>query len=393
MIAFTNATIMTMNDETIKNGTIIIDNKKITAVGQDVTIPAGCKTIDTSGKYITPGLIDAHTHLGINSEGLVWSGQDYEEKHSPITPQVHVRDSFYPFDIGLHETCSSGVTTVMVTPGSDNPIGGQCMIVKTRQKPLVEEMILKSDAGLKIAFGENPRKYHGSQKKTPMTRMGIAALLREHLQKAREYMAAKDSGTLKSIDLGMEATSKVLRREMPLRAHAHRVDDIVTAVRIAEEFNLEIIIEHGTEGHLIADWLAEKNIAVAAGPLLKTKGKMEIINRSWLTPAAFEKSGVKFALISDHPFLSSKFLPVYAGLSVRFGLSVDTAMRAMTIEPARMMHIDDRVGSLEVGKDADLVIWSGHPLDILTHPEQVIIDGAIGEVNMQKEQLIQQWID
>ena len=390
MFALKGAKVLTMAQETIINGTILIENGKIVSVGSELIIPEKYTVIDVSGKVISPGMIDAHTHMGVHSEGLAWSSEDYNEKYNPITPQMHVIDGFYQYDIGLAESCAGGVTTVMIAPGSANPIGGQCMVVKTKAKPTVEEMIIRKDAGLKIAFGENPRRVYGNQQKAPVTRMGTAALIRETFQKCWEYLKKNRKGE-GTVDFAMEAIAKVIRKEMPLRAHAHRVDDILTAIRIAEEFDVDIIIEHGTEGHLIADILAEKNIPVVAGPLFKTRGKMEINNRSWLAPGIFEKHGVKFSLISDHPVIPSRFLPVYAGMSVRFGLSEERALRALTIDPAEILGIGDRVGSIESGKDADLVIWSGNPLDVMTKPEKVIVDGEIGEVDMAAGQIIHQW--
>lgn len=391
MIAFTGGKIFTMAGETMEQGTILIEGRKIAGVGTHLQVPENCRVVDISGKIVTPGLIDAHTHMGVHSEGLAWSSEDYNERCNPVTGQVDVLDGFYPFDIGLLESLSGGVTTAMIAPGSANPIGGRCMIVKTRAEADVEKMVLKRDAGLKIAFGENPRRVYGNEKKSPVTRMGIAALIREALQKGREYIAARENDASRPVDFNLETIAKVLRREMPLRAHAHRVDDILTAIRIAKEFNVPIIIEHGTEGHLIADHLAAENIPVVSGPLFKTRGKMEINERSWLAPAAFEKASVKFSLISDHPVVPCRFMTIYAGLAMRFGLTKEAALRAMTIHAAEIMGIDHRVGSIASDKDADFVIWSGDPFDILSRPEQVVIDGAIGYVDMAAVQKITKW--
>lgn len=390
MFALTGAKILTMTGESMESGTVLIDGAKIAGVGDDLTLPKHCQVLDVSGKVITPGLIDAHTHMGVHSEGLLWSSEDYNESCNPITPQMHVIDGFYPYDIGMAESCAGGVTTAMIAPGSANPIGGQCMVVKTKARSMIEAMILRKDAGLKIAFGENPRRVYGNQKKSPVTRMGTAALIRETFQKCLEYLDLREKGQ-ERVDFAMEAVAKVIRKEMPLRAHAHRVDDILTAIRIAEDFDLNIIIEHGTEGHLIADILLEKNIPVVAGPLFKTRAKMEINNRSWLAPSIFEKHGVKFSLISDHPVIPSRFLPVYAGLSVRFGLSEERALRALTIDAAEILGVADRVGSIAKGKDADLVVWSGHPLEVTTKPEMVVIDGEVGAVDMSAGQVIHEW--
>lgn len=391
MIAFTGGKILTMAGGALENGTICVEDGKIVSVTEGEGAPQGARIVDIAGKVVTPGLIDAHTHMGVHSEGLVWSSEDYNERCNPVTGQVDVLDGFYPFDIGLLESLSGGVTTAMIAPGSANPIGGRCMIVKTRADADVERMVLKRDAGLKIAFGENPRRNYGNERRSPVTRMGIAAVIREALQRAKEYMAAREKG-VRPVDFNLETIAKVLRKEMPLRAHAHRVDDILTALRIARDFDVEIIIEHATEGHLIADRLAAENIPVVSGPLFKTRAKMEINERSWLAPAIFERAGVKFSLISDHPVVPCRFMTVYAALAVRFGLSREAALKAMTIHAAEIMGIDDRVGSIAPGKDADFVVWSGDPLDILTRPEKVVVDGAIGLVDMAAGQRITQWL-
>ena len=391
MIAFTGGKILTMAGDALENGTICVEDGKIVSVTEGEGAPQGARIVDIAGKVVTPGLIDAHTHMGVHSEGLVWSSEDYNERCNPVTGQVDVLDGFYPFDIGLLESLSGGVTTAMIAPGSANPIGGRCMIVKTRANADVERMVLKRDAGLKTAFGENPRRNYGNERKSPVTRMGIAAVIREALQHAKEYMAAREKG-VRPVDFNLETIAKVLRKEMPLRAHAHRVDDILTALRIARDFDVEIVIEHATEGHLIADRLAAEKIPVVSGPLFKTRAKMEINERSWLAPAIFERAGVKFSLISDHPVVPCRFMTVYAALAVRFGLSREAALKAMTIHAAEIMGIDDRVGSIAPGKDADFVVWSGDPLDILTRPEKVVVDGAIGLVDMAAGQKITQWL-
>lgn len=388
MIALTGGTIITMCGHPLEGGTVLIDEGKIAAVGNDIKIPDGCKIINTAGKVVTPGLIDAHTHLGVYAESLDWSGEDVNEISKPVTPALDVIDALNPADVGLAEAVGGGVTTVMVAPGSANPIGGQCSIIKTRKKSSVDQMIVKRHAGLKIAFGENPRRTYGDQKKMPVTRMATALLIRETLQKGREYLAK--SGTEEhKFDYDMEAVARVLRRDMPIRAHAHRADDIVTALRIAEEFGLDIIIEHATEGHLISELLAKRGVPAVLGPLMVTKAKLELKEVSWRAPALLAAQGVKFALMSDHPVVPSKFLPVYAGIAARFGLDEYEALKAITINAAEILGLADRIGSIEQGKDADIVIWSGHPLLLAAKPEYVIIDGEVGRVDA--EQRIVAW--
>lgn len=388
MIALTGGTILTMDGRALKEGTVLVQHGKILAVGEKLPIPAGFTIYDVKGKHVTPGLIDAHTHLGVYSESLAWSGEDVNETSRPTTPELDVLDAINPEDVGLSDALAGGVTTVMVAPGSANPVGGQCTIIKTRRRPAVEEMLLKRYAGLKIAFGENPRRVYGGQKKAPVTRMATAALVRETLQKGRDYLARRGEKDHK-YDAGMEAVARVISGEMPLRAHAHRADDIVTALRIAGEFGVEVIIEHATEGHLIADLLAERQARLILGPNLTTRSKLELKERTFSTPAILAEKGVTFALMSDHPVLPCAFLPLYAGLAARFGLPADKALSAITCDAAAILGVDDRVGSIAVGKDADLVIWSGHPLTLAGKPELVMIDGAVGRVD--SDQRIAAW--
>jgi imidazolonepropionase-like amidohydrolase len=390
MFALTGGFIFSMAEPSIKDGIVLMNEGKIVAVGKDVKIPAGCKVIDVSGKYVTPGLIDAHTHLGVYSESLDWSGEDVNEISNPVTPELDVIDAINPEDVGLADAVAGGVTTVMVAPGSANPVGGQCAIIKTRRKPAIEEMVFKRNAGLKIAFGENPRRVYGDSKKAPVTRMATAALIRETLSKGKDYLANQGKKDHK-FNYGMEAVARVLRGEMPLRAHAHRADDIVTALRISREFNVDIIIEHATECQFVADVLKDNKARLVLGPNLTTRSKMELKEKSFAAPALMEAKGLLFALMSDHPVLPSAFLPVYAGLAMRFGLSEERALRAITVDAAKILGIEDRVGSIAAGKDADLVVWNKPPLAIDTMPQMVIVDGVVGRVN--KEQKIDEWVD
>jgi imidazolonepropionase-like amidohydrolase len=380
MIALTGALLYTMEGDPIENGTVLIKKGKIVGVGAGIPIPKDYRVIDVTGKVVTPGLIDAHTHLGVYSEALAWAGEDGNETSGPITPGIDVLDAFYPDDVGVADAAGGGITTVMVAPGSANPIGGQCVILKTRQRATVEEMILRRHAGLKIAFGENPRRVYGGKEKAPVTRMAVANLIRQTLIKGQEYLKEADKKDRK-YDLDMEAVGRVLKREMPLRAHAHRADDIVTALRIAKEFNVDIIVEHATEGHRIAGLLAKEKARLVLGPNMTTRSKMELRSRSIAGAAILAEQGVKFALMSDHPVLPSALLPVYAGLASRYGLSVDRALRAITLDAAEISGVGDRVGSIAKGKDADLVVWDGHPLLLAAKPRMVIIDGAISRID------------
>lgn len=379
MIALTGANVLTMCGKNLENGTVLIKDGKIQTVGANLAVPAGYQRIDLAGKVITPGIIDAHTHLGLYGESMDWAGEDVNERTDPVTPGLRAMDAINPADVGLADAYRGGVTTVMIAPGSANPIGGQCVIAKTKQKATVEEMIIRQDAGLKIAFGENPKRVYGGQKKAPATRMATAALIRETFYKTREYMK-KQGEKDQPYHMGLEAVAKVLRQEMPLRAHAHRADDIVTAIRIAKEFDVEIIIEHATEGHLIADVLARENVPVILGPTLTTRSKMELKDKDMAAPAILYRHGVRFAMMSDHPVIPSCFLPVYAGLATRFGLPPEQALKIVTVEAAKILGLSDRVGSIASGLDADLVVWSGHPLQLSSRPELVMVDGVAEDV-------------
>lgn len=380
MLAITGGKVLTMSGTPLDGGTVLVAGGKIVAVGTGLAIPDGATVINAAGKYITPGLVDAHSHLGVYSENYDWAGEDVNETSRPTTPEMAVVDAINPDDPGLADAVAGGVTTVMVAPGSANPVGGQCSIIKTRRRESVEAMLVKRHAGLKIAFGENPRRVYGEQKKAPVTRMATAALVRETLFKAKDYLARQGEKDWK-YELGLEAVARVIKGEMPLRAHAHRADDIVTALRIADEFGLEVIIEHATEGHLIADLLAQRQARLVLGPNLTTRSKLELKGRSFAAPAILAAHGLCFALMSDHPVLPSAFLPIYAGLATRFGLPADKALAAITADAAAILGVDDRVGSIAAGKDADLVVWSGPPLAVASRPLLVVLDGAVGPVD------------
>lgn len=380
MLALTGGAVLTMAGPALRGGTVLIEGGKIVAVGEHVAVPAAATVIDASGRYVTPGIIDAHTHLGVYTESYAWAGEEVNETSKPTTPEMDVIDAINPDDAGLADALAGGVTTVMVAPGSANPVGGQCSVIKTRRRAAVEEMLLKRHAGLKIAFGENPRRVYGEQKKAPVTRMATAALVRETLLKAKDYLTRAGEKDWK-YDLGLEAAARVLKGEMPLRAHAHRADDIVTALRIATEFGVEVIIEHATEGHNIAELLAARQAKLVVGPNLTTRSKLELKDRSFAAPAVLAAHGVRFALMSDHPVLPAAFLPVYAGLAVRFGLPEEQALKAITAEAADILGVGDRVGRIAPGLDADVVVWDGPPLAVTSRPRLVVLDGAVGEVD------------
>ncbi len=375
--AVVNAKIHTITKGIIENGAILVEDGKIKDAGKNIAVPEGVQIIDAKGKVVTPGLIDCHSHLAVFGEPNVWANADRNEYSDPVTPHLRGIDSLNPQDKSIADVAAAGVTIVYTGPGSANIIGGTGFAMKLRGKT-AEEMVIPGTEALKMALGENPKRRYGQDKKImPYTRMGNAAVLRDALTKAKNYMKkAEKEGDNLEVDLKMEALARVLRREIKARIHSHRADDILTAVRIAREFNLDFIIEHATEGYLVADVLAEKGVRCTVGPLLLAKSKMEVANISLKNPGILCNAGVKIALQCDDSG-NTKWLPLHAGLAVREGMPEDEAFRAITITPAEFIGISDRVGSIEKGKDADLVIWSGHPFESMTVAEKVFIDGHL----------------
>lgn len=381
MLALKNGRVLTMAGKDFEKATILVENGKILDVGSRVTIPEGAEVIDVSGMVVMPGIIDAHAHLGIYEEGIGDEGEDTNEMTDPVTPHLRAIDAVNPEDKGFEDARENGITAVLTGPGSANVIGGEQIVIKTAGR-VVDSMVVKNPAGLKVAFGENPKRVYQAQKKTPSTRMATAALLRENLVKAQNYMkklerGKEDSDKEPDRDLKMESLVRVLKGEIPLRAHAHRADDIMTAVRIAEEFNVKIVIEHCTEGHKIADELAKRGIPAVVGPSLTARVKVELKDRTFKTPGILAKAGVTVALMTDHPVIPVHYLPLSAALAVRDGMDEEEALKAITINPARICGVDDRLGSLEKGKDADIVVFDRWPLDVNARVKWVIIDGKV----------------
>lgn len=385
MLAIKDGKILTITKGVIKRGTILIENGKIVDVGTNIKIPKDAEVIDAKGKIVMPGLIDAHCHIGIFEETVGWFGSDGNEATDPITPHLRAIDAIKANadEKGLEAALKTGVTTVQILPGSANVIGGMGVVIKTAPKVVVDEMVLREPSGMKIAFGENPRRVYGLElKRTPSTRMGVAGLLREWLQKTKNYMRKKELGKedptkMPDIDLKLEALEKVLRGEIPFRAHAHRADDIATAIRIAEEFNVKLSWEHATEGHRIANWIAKKGVPAVWGPSLLGRGKWEMRELNFNTPRILYEAGVKLAIQTDAIGQTISFLPICAALAAKHGLPYEEALKAITINAAEILGVADRVGSIEKGKDADIRILDGDPLDLKTKVEMVIIDGQI----------------
>lgn len=379
MIAITGGRVLTMTGRNFQAGTVIIEKGKISEVLEGIKAPPGYEIIDARGKLVLPGLVDAHCHLGIVEEVYRVEGDDGNEITDPVTPQLRAVDGINPDDLGFGDALSGGVTTVVVAPGSANVIGGQMVALKTWGRGL-DEMILKFPVGMKAALGENPKRNYGSQKKTPLTRMASAALIREALVKAGEYMqkidrAAGGQGEYPDRDLKLEALARVLKGEIPLRLHAHRADDIMTALRLAGEFNLKLVVEHCTEGHKIAGELAKSGAKAVIGPIISNRAKVELKGISLETASILTSAGVDFAIMTDHPVVPIQYLGISAGLTVRGGLDEEKALRAVTLDAAGILGLEDRIGSLEPGKDADVVIMDGHPFDVRSRVTRVLISG------------------
>ena len=375
--------VLTITNGVIKNGTILVDEGKIKAVGENIEIPGDAEIIRTDHETVMPGFVEAHCHIGIMEEKVGWAGADINERSEVATPQARVIDAIKANadEFGLECALVSGVTTAQILPGSSNVIGGTGSIIKTAPKKTIDEMLLVETSGMKVAFGENPMRCFGIDKSSmPLTRMGVAAVLREWLQKTRNYLEKqkrfeKEPDKQPEFDSKLEALIPVLNREIPMRVHAHRADDAVTAHRICREFDIDMTWEHATEGHRLCDWLVENNLPTVWGPGFVHLAKWEMREMSFKTPGILHKAGVQMAIQTDAPGRDISFLPLSAGLAVKYGLPYQAGLEAITISPARILGIDDRVGSIEPGKDADLIFVSGDPLEISSHVNRVMING------------------
>ena len=377
MLLIKNGRIYTMSGEIIENGSILIKDGKIEEVGGNIDAPAGAEVIDAGGRIVTPGFVEAHSHLGLQEDAIGFEGADINEKVDPVTPELRGIDGINPMDRTLQEAYEAGVTTAVTGPGSANVIGGQAVAIKTYGHR-VDDMIVKNPVAMKVAFGENPKRIYNEHKKSPITRMATASLLREYLFKAKAYMEKKESNKDLEFNFKLEALIPVLKREIPIKAHAHRADDIFTALRIAKEFNIDITLDHCTEGHLIADDLAKEGKGAIVGPTMGHRSKFELKNSSFETPKILSEKGVKFAITTDSPVIPLHHLSLCAGLAHKGGLDEMEAFKAITINPAQIIGIDDRVGSIEVGKDADIAIFDGNPIkDVDFETFVTIIDGKI----------------
>ncbi len=376
-----NAKIVTIEGNPIEKGYILIKDGKIAALGSMETAPQSEEVIDLSGKTVYPGFIDAHCHMGMAEEGLDFEGDDLNEMTDPVTPHLRAIDAINPMNKSFDEALDSGITTVVTGPGSANAISGQFCAIKTAGK-WVDKMVLRSPVAMKFALGENPKKVYNDKSETPMTRMATAALIREELAKAKRYLEDvekyeddPEENDLPEFDAKKEALLPVLRRELKAHIHCHRCDDIFTAVRIAREFDLDYVLIHCTEGHLIAEELKEIGAPIVNGPLMCSRTKPELLNASDTTPGILSKAGLRVAICTDYNVMPIGLLPITAGFAVREGMDYDEALKAITINAATICGINDRVGSLKVGKDADLLVYSGDPLSLSAKPEMVFVNG------------------
>ena len=370
-IAISGGYVVPIEGSPIEGGTVVIADGKITAVaGPGFTPPDDCAVVDATGKWVLPGLIDAHTHLGAREEGEGWAGHDTNELTGPVQAHVQVLDAINPADEGFRDALAGGVLAAGITPGSGNPIGGQTVAVRCWGLT-VDDMVLRSPAGMKSALGENPKRVVGERRVNPSSRLGTAAAIRSALVDAAAYAAREEVAR----DLKLEALARVLRREIPWRQHCHRADDIATALRLAAEFGYDLVLDHCTEGYLIVDKIAAAGVPVVTGPLITARSKVELRNRTLANPGVLAAAGITVAIATDHPVVPVHLLALQAALAVREGMDRDAALRAVTINPATVMRVSDRIGSLVPGKDADLVIWSGDPFDVMSRAEVAYIGG------------------
>jgi imidazolonepropionase-like amidohydrolase len=377
-LAIVDGRIVPVEGDPIDVGTVVITGGKITAIGTKAKVPRGMATIDAAGRWLLPGFVEAHAHVGVHEEGNGWAGQDTNELTDPVGARFRALDAINPADEGFRDALSGGVTSVVIKPGSGNPIGGQTVAIKTWGR-MVDEMVFAQPCSVKSALGENPKRVYGEKEQTPSTRLGVASVIRDAFRKAQDYQAKRDRAAKDDKPFDRESDSEILASvlagEVPWCQHTHRADDIATALRLADEFGYRLVINHGTEGHLLADVLAERGIPVIIGPLFTSRSKVEVNQRDLRNPGLLARAGVKIAITTDHPVVPINFLVYQAILSVKEGLDRDTALRSITINPAEMLGLDHRVGSLEVGKDGDVVLWDGDPLEIMSRAQTVIIQG------------------
>ena len=365
-------------------GDVAIENGKIVAVGQSLSY-SDAEVRDVTGMTVMPGIVDPHCHIGMWEDAMGFEGADGNECTNPITPELRAIDAINPYDRCFEEAVAGGVTTCVTGPGSANVIGGQFVAIKTHGDS-VEDMVLRFPVAVKAAFGENPKRVYNGKNQTPSTRMATAALMRKALIEAQEYNEKLERGKadpekMPERNLGKEILARVIRRELPMKIHAHRADDILTAIRICREFKLRYTLDHCTEGYLITDKLkealSEDCEGIIVGPLLTDRSKIELKNLSFKAPKVLEQAGIEYAMMTDHPVTPEQYLPICTAVAVREGASEESALKAITINAAKITGIADRVGSIEVGKDADIAVFSGHPFDFRSRCVLTLVNGKV----------------
>ncbi|MBS6546144.1 MAG: amidohydrolase [Butyricicoccus pullicaecorum] len=383
-ILIRNAYVLPMEGAAYENGYVLVRNGTIAAVGDMSNLPINSEAeeIDAAGGWVMPGLIDIHSHLGLYEDGLGFEGADGNEDTDPVTPHLRVIDGINPMERAFRESLEAGVTAVVVSPGSANPIGGQLAAIKTWGRR-IDDMVIVEPVGIKFAFGENPKGVYHDKEETPVTRMATAALIRENLRKAQEYHDRKrkalenEEEDLPDFDAKLESLELLITGKLPAHIHAHRADDIFTALRICKEFGVKPVLVHGTEGHLVADLLAEEGVPVVSGPYMTDRSKPELQNLTEAAPGLLKTAGVPVAITTDHPEIPVKFLRLAAGVAVQAGMDEMDALRAITIDAAKIAGLDHRIGSLVPGKDADVLVLSGYPFDFRSRVQAVLSSGAI----------------
>ncbi|MCH4885946.1 amidohydrolase [Acidaminobacter sp. JC074] len=379
MYLIKNVEINNMVEDKVFVADVLIHDGKIQRIEEN--IEADAKVIDGKGKKLFPGFIDAHTHLGLRETGIGFEGDDVNELSNPLTPELKAIDGINPLDKTFDEAREAGITCVSSGPGSANVIGGQFAIIKTHGRR-VDDMIVNPSHAMKIAFGENPKRVYKGLGISPQTRLAVAAELRNILTKAKMYLekieaAAGNLDKMPAYDNKLEALLPVLKKEIPLKAHAHRADDIFTAIRIAKEFDLKLTLDHCSEGHMIVEELVEEGYDAIVGPTFGHKTKFETKNKTFTTPGILQRAGLRVAIMTDHPVIPVHYLPIMAGLCAKAGMDRFEALKAITINPAEILGIEDRVGTIEVGKDADLVMMDGHPFELDAKVKMTFVDGHI----------------
>ncbi|WP_454042030.1 amidohydrolase [Cellulosimicrobium sp. Marseille-Q8652] len=379
-VAVTNGYVVPVASPPIEGGTVLVEDGVITAVGTDVAVPDGARVLDARGRWVLPGFVEAHAHMGVMEEAEGWAGNDTNEMTDPNGSALRAIDGINVEDEGFRDALVGGVTSAVVKPGSGNPIGGQTVAIKTWGGRTVDEQVIREAVSVKSALGENPKRVYGDQKKTPSTRLGVAKVIRAAFVDAQNYVAKRDAAAAKGDpfdrDLGKETLARVLAGELYWDQHTHRADDIATALRLADEFGYRLVLNHGTDGAAIADVLAERDVPVIFGPMFTSRSKVELRDRAIANLGVLARAGVRVAITTDHPVVPINFLVHQASLAVKEGLDRDVALQALTVNPAQFLGLDDRVGSLAPGLDGDVVVWSGDPLDVTARAEHVLVTGT-----------------